>query len=320
MFTALKYHPDRNPGREDEVNAKFQVIQAANEVLSDPQEKAKYDALLARSGGGPGASGVKGNPWANVSQQFPTPPRRTAGRSGTSGAQRWQSRFSSGVPPTAKQAYSSDPEAKKNAAKAFDNMRKGSQRESRPSQQPPPPPPRAPPRTESARQRAEASFGARKSGYYPRAAMGDEPQVSSQNYSSRPMGNTSTAPQPPPRKAVPVQTGMPDPLMQFRDKASRSSASADKHRSSSVPRPAQDSNDPNLDVPGNNDGHPYSANDGSGYHSKNSFKSRADGRSTTSSDSDQRKEGASAGAKCELQPVNDLFSTRSRLTGTNSSK
>jgi curved DNA-binding protein CbpA len=27
---ALKYHPDRNPGREVEFNAKFQAIQAAN--------------------------------------------------------------------------------------------------------------------------------------------------------------------------------------------------------------------------------------------------------------------------------------------------
>jgi len=47
---ALKYHPDRNPGREVESNSKFQAIQSANEVLTDPQQRAKYDAQLIRSG------------------------------------------------------------------------------------------------------------------------------------------------------------------------------------------------------------------------------------------------------------------------------
>ncbi|KAF4450130.1 hypothetical protein FALBO_16540 [Fusarium albosuccineum] len=46
---ALKYHPDRNPGREQEVNTQFQVIQSAHEVLSDPNQKAKYDASRARN-------------------------------------------------------------------------------------------------------------------------------------------------------------------------------------------------------------------------------------------------------------------------------
>ncbi|ORY03865.1 DnaJ domain-containing protein, partial [Clohesyomyces aquaticus] len=40
---ALKYHPDRNPGRESEFVTKFQQIQAAHEVLSDPQLRLKYD-------------------------------------------------------------------------------------------------------------------------------------------------------------------------------------------------------------------------------------------------------------------------------------
>ncbi len=41
---ALKCHPDRNPGRENEYVAKFQQIQAAHEILSDAQQRAKYDA------------------------------------------------------------------------------------------------------------------------------------------------------------------------------------------------------------------------------------------------------------------------------------
>ncbi|KAF2116182.1 hypothetical protein BDV96DRAFT_645519 [Lophiotrema nucula] len=40
---ALKYHPDRNPGKESEVLNKFQAIQAAHEILSDPAQRLKYD-------------------------------------------------------------------------------------------------------------------------------------------------------------------------------------------------------------------------------------------------------------------------------------
>ncbi|KAK4696717.1 hypothetical protein P7C71_g1250, partial [Lecanoromycetidae sp. Uapishka_2] len=47
---ALKYHPDRNPGHEVEFNSKFQAIQSANEVLTDPQQRAKYDAQRIRAG------------------------------------------------------------------------------------------------------------------------------------------------------------------------------------------------------------------------------------------------------------------------------
>ncbi|KAJ4189732.1 hypothetical protein NW755_005735 [Fusarium falciforme] len=218
---ALKYHPDRNPGREEEVNTQFQVIQSAHEILSDPDQKAKYDASRTRNRY-PGASGVKGNPWANVSAQYPPPPRRNNGtpRATPSGAQRWQTRFASGVPPTAKQ---SETEAKKNAARAFENMRKGPSAKT--SDQPRPTPPPPPPRTESARQRAEASFGARKTGFHPRSAMGDEPPVASSNYNSRSASEryAQTFPQEPPQEAPPPParpppTAMPDPLSQFRDR------------------------------------------------------------------------------------------------------
>lgn len=40
---AKKYHPDHNPGRP-EVTAKFQAVEDAYRVLSDPERKAKYDA------------------------------------------------------------------------------------------------------------------------------------------------------------------------------------------------------------------------------------------------------------------------------------
>ncbi|XP_046442610.1 dnaJ homolog subfamily C member 21-like [Daphnia pulex] len=40
---ALKWHPDKNLDNSDEAKREFQFIQAAYEVLSDPQERAWYD-------------------------------------------------------------------------------------------------------------------------------------------------------------------------------------------------------------------------------------------------------------------------------------
>ena len=66
---ALKYHPDRNPGRETEVVTKFQQIQAAHEVLSDPSQRLKYDneRKKYRKGGGWNAVAKKGREGATGS-------------------------------------------------------------------------------------------------------------------------------------------------------------------------------------------------------------------------------------------------------------
>lgn len=100
-------------------------------------------------------------------------------------------------------------------------MRKGgakSGQQERPVPPPPPPPP--PPRTEGAKKRAEASFGAKKNGYYPRSnTPGDEPPVLNNNYSSR--VNTER-PQP-----------IPDPLAQFKQPKSRSQESFADYRQAS---------------------------------------------------------------------------------------
>jgi hypothetical protein len=195
------------------------VIQTAHDILIDPQQKAKYDATRGRAGASryPTASGVKGNPYSHVSQQYPAPPRRNAAPKGTtSGAERWNTRFSSGVPPTAK--ATSDAEAMKNNAKAFENMRNKSQQSAKSgiNRKPEPPPP-VPPRTESARQRAEASFGNRKSsGYYPQStANGDEPYATNSNYQSRGEPRVSQ----PSATSKTTSEPMPDPLSQFREEA-----------------------------------------------------------------------------------------------------
>ncbi|EHL02904.1 putative DnaJ-related protein rsp1 [Glarea lozoyensis 74030] len=100
----LAYHPDRNPGRESEVTAKFQKIQSAHEVLTDAAERAKYDSNRSRTASsfrqstaysGAGSSGVRGNPWANAGSQWAPPPKKApTARKGapppSAGAQRYQ--------------------------------------------------------------------------------------------------------------------------------------------------------------------------------------------------------------------------------------
>ncbi|CAJ2513621.1 Uu.00g017400.m01.CDS01 [Anthostomella pinea] len=206
---ALKYHPDRNPGKEAEVNGKFQTIQCAHEILIDDTLKRQYDeARRSYAVRYPTSSGVRGNPWANVGKHYPPPPtRRPAAAPApsprpTSGAQRYET-FTSSMPRASKPSPKDDPYTRKSTAEAWENMRSHPARDKAPPPTPARPPPgRAPtsatrdasanasaprptfPRTAYQQQKAQASFGATKRpGFTPGfPGVADEPPVTNKNY------------------------------------------------------------------------------------------------------------------------------------------
>jgi curved DNA-binding protein CbpA len=135
LYIALAYHPDRNPGRESEVTAKFQKIQSAHEVLTDAVERAKYDSNRPRATSGfrnstaytgASSSSGRGNPWANAGSQWAPPPKRApTARKGppppSAGAQRYQ-KFDAGKG-TYSWAHNEGPEARTKTYEAWENMR-----------------------------------------------------------------------------------------------------------------------------------------------------------------------------------------------------
>ncbi|KAI0111890.1 hypothetical protein F4814DRAFT_441150 [Daldinia grandis] len=232
---ALKYHPDRNPGREAEVNPKFQTIQSAHEILSDETLRRQYDdARRTYSIRNPRGSGVRGNPWQDIAKQYPPPPtRNTTQRSPTrphSGAQRYTS-FTTNMPRAPKANSRDDPQSRKSYADAWENMRPSASR--RP---PPQTPGRAPtsaarspkpsdsesvpPKTAYQQQKAQASFGSRRTGFIPRSpGQADEPPVTSKNYFTTRTHSAMFTEAPSDTTPADSRTSNPaDPLAQFREK------------------------------------------------------------------------------------------------------
>ncbi|KAF2093126.1 hypothetical protein NA57DRAFT_61650 [Rhizodiscina lignyota] len=79
---ARLYHPDRNPGRVAEYTPKFQAIQEAHEILSDPAQRRKYDedrARLARTANAfrSNVAPRRGGAYAAYPGDYSAPPRRT---------------------------------------------------------------------------------------------------------------------------------------------------------------------------------------------------------------------------------------------------
>ncbi|KAK3485785.1 uncharacterized protein B0T23DRAFT_407877 [Neurospora hispaniola] len=214
---ALKYHPDRNPGKEDEAKDRFIHIQAAHEVLTDVSMKAKYDAYRKRASASVSryatASGHRGNPYSNVSAEmadrYGAPPTRRTPHmpSRPDPGPSAHARYSSWATPSSSSSSRPVPPKTASAAdnlRAWDAMRSSAKTGQTSSSTPkssgyasartertertesarrePPP---VPPRTAGQARRADAAFGTtRRAGYSPDSPVGDEPPVSRHNYTS----------------------------------------------------------------------------------------------------------------------------------------
>ncbi|KAK3901022.1 hypothetical protein C8A05DRAFT_45241 [Staphylotrichum tortipilum] len=198
---ALKWHPDRNPGKEDEAKEKFLVIQAAHEILADPASKSKFDAYRQRAPRTSAASGVRGNPWQftseDVNRKFGPPPTRPP----------MPTRPPAPTAASTKYWEWAKTKAKMDHMRANPDIWERAGPQTKPTQpsaaaagartskarEPPPTP-----RTASQARRQEAAFGTRKSGYAPASPMGDEPPVRNPHYNtnagagSRPAATSST--------------------------------------------------------------------------------------------------------------------------------
>ncbi|KAK5658234.1 hypothetical protein OQA88_2209 [Cercophora sp. LCS_1] len=194
---ALKYHPDRNPGKEDQAKEKFVVIQTAHEILTDPALKAKYDANRKRTSY-PTASGVRGNPYQNVAKDvndvWGAPPKRKPAptRPMPTPYSNW------GVPQQPRPQQTDSQSNLRDHLRAWDRMRTSSSRQT-PTQSaasastPNPPPP--PPRTAYQARQQEASFGASKKAYaQPQPSpVADEPPAKNQHYTNSHSSNIFAA-------------------------------------------------------------------------------------------------------------------------------
>ena len=119
-----------------EYNSKFQAIQSANEVLTDPQQRAKYDAQRMRAGllhtyAGTSSSPTRPNvPTRSPMTDFPPPPRPppyTATKNTftphSSGAQRYKDFRTRPEAATWRGASTDDPKTKTSDFKAWESMR-----------------------------------------------------------------------------------------------------------------------------------------------------------------------------------------------------
>lgn len=146
MCIALQYHPDRNIGREETTVEKFQLIQTAHEVLSDPEKKATYDRIRGATGRATAAYTRSTTRSTTVPPQTPKT-RYTRQSTGTNG-------FSKTTPNTTKPAFGyfttrEPPSARKPAANGSAGVKSPSSGFGKP---------RSTPRKPPEKDRAEAYF------------------------------------------------------------------------------------------------------------------------------------------------------------------
>jgi curved DNA-binding protein CbpA len=212
------------------VQAKFQTIQSAHEILTDKEQRAKYDAGRTRGSGFGGFSTAsrptsgfaRGNPWADAGSNFAPPPSRTAPRNRnpppSAGAQKYASFASGSRPPSTGRPEEDDgPEVRRKRYEAWERMKGHSkppptpEREQR-SRPPPPPPPQA----------ARPPPIPKRNGFMPSNPAGDEPAASrtSSYNTQRPRAPTAKQPEPSyfPQPSVHTETHT-DPLRRFRGEA-----------------------------------------------------------------------------------------------------
>ncbi|KAL2022585.1 hypothetical protein VTK56DRAFT_4929 [Thermocarpiscus australiensis] len=196
---ALRWHPDRNPGKEEEAKEKFLIIQAAHEILSDPNSKSKFDAYRqrtassARYSGYPAASGVRGNPWQytaqEVNQKFGAPPKRppmpTRPAAPAGGTRYWDWAHRARTKPDNARANMEAWDRSRPQTKTNQSSGATPASGTRPSPAGTKPAEASAPRTAYQARRQEAAFGtSRKTGFAPASPMGDEPPVKNSNYNT----------------------------------------------------------------------------------------------------------------------------------------
>jgi curved DNA-binding protein CbpA len=123
------YHPDRNIGKESDITAKFQAIQSAHEVLTDPTERARYDESRSRyryTSASAFRTQTRGNPYSSYGAEYPRPPKAPPYRSKqnpppSAGAARYAGFQTPKQPPTA--AAQEGAEARKSTFHAWESMK-----------------------------------------------------------------------------------------------------------------------------------------------------------------------------------------------------
>ncbi|KAK7559556.1 hypothetical protein IWX91DRAFT_273357 [Phyllosticta citricarpa] len=243
---ALKWHPDRNPGKEQECVPRFQAIQAAHEILGDPGERTRYDQERRKRGfygaasttttttnpAGASRPPPRPNPYQAYSN-FPPPPRRTGPQRAQppppkpeqpSTASQGASRFANfpKPPPTAqKPGYNKDnAQSKANVFTAWESMR---QKQQRASAGPRP----APTDDFEARAnqgkpgvgRSTSTRMPKKGGFDPATPGADEPPAASTSAYQRsrpPEPSSHHHPPPPPQNPPPQNQQHQDPLKNFK--------------------------------------------------------------------------------------------------------